>query len=119
MLHSNTVSKSAKLTVVTFVKFPCLGNRDPHELGLFQHMPESANGTLQKRSEGDIGDDSFLLDQLPGLGNFLVSLGTQRTIIPSSELILKIPGRFSVSHQNQGVLISNLLADNNTFVARR
>ena len=98
---------------MTFIELPCLGNRDPHKFGLFQNMPQGANGTLKERSKGNISLNSFLLDQLSGLGNFLVSLRTQRTIIPSGELVFKIPGRFSVSDQHQSVLVSNLLTDDN------
>ena len=101
---------------MTLVELPCLGHGDPHELGLLQNVPKGANGTLQEGGKGNIGLDSFLLDELSGLGHLLVSLGTQWAVIPSGELVFQVPGRFSVSDQNQSVLVGNLLADDNTEI---
>ena len=73
-------------TIVAFVQFPLLVNRDPHETSLFQDVPQGANGTLQKRRVGDIGNQAFGLDELTSLNDFFMTLGRQGTVIPSSEL---------------------------------
>jgi hypothetical protein len=99
---------------MTFIELPSLVDGDPHEIGFLQDMPQGSNGTLQQRGMGNIGLDSFRLDQLTSLYDFLVSFGTQGAVVPSREFVLKIPSRFSVSDQHQRVLVGSLLADQKT-----
>ena len=73
-------------TIMPFVQFPLLIDRDPHESSLFQDVPERTDSTLEKRSVGHVGDQSCLLDKLTRLNDFFVSFGRQGTIIPSREL---------------------------------
>ena len=100
--------KSLKSTVMTLVQLPCLLDRDPHKLRLFKNVPEGANSSLQKRGKCNVGLNPLCLDELTSLDDFFVSLGGERTVIPSSELVFKIPSGFSVSHKDQCVLISSL-----------
>ena len=87
---TTAVSKNIRTsTVVSFVQFPLLIDRDPHEPGLFQDVPERTDSTLKKRSVGHVGDQSFLFDELTSLDNFFVALGRQRTVVPSGELFLE------------------------------
>ena len=71
---------------MTFVQLPALVDRDPHEAGLFQDMPQGANGTLEERRVGHVGDQALLLDELTRLDDFFVAFGGQGTIVPSSKL---------------------------------
>lgn len=100
--------QSLESSVVTFVDLPRLGDGDPHTVGLLQNVPQGADGTLLKRGEGNIGLDSGLGNELSSLGGFDVSSLTQWAIIPTGELVGKVPGGLSVSDQNQGVLVGLL-----------
>lgn len=73
-------------TVVSFVQLPLFVNRNPHEFGLFQDVPQSANGALKKGRESHVGSQALLLDELTSFNDLFMALGRQRTIIPSSEL---------------------------------
>ena len=100
--------QSLESSVVTFVDLPGLGDRNPHAVGLFQDVPQGADGTLLKRGEGNVGLDSGLGNELSSLGSFDVSSVTQWAIVPTGELVGKVPGGLSVSDQNQGVLVGLL-----------
>lgn len=75
---------------MAFVQFPLFVDRDPHETRLFQDVPQGANGTLEKRRVGNVGDQTFLLDELTGLDDFFVTLGGQGAVVPSSKLEMKM-----------------------------
>ena len=93
---------------MTFVDLPGLGDGNPHAVGLFQNVPQGADGTLLEGGEGNIGLDSGLGNELSSLGGLDVSGLTQWAIVPTGELVGKVPGGLSVSDQNQGVLVGLL-----------
>mmetsp|Transcript_7598 Transcript_7598/g.22264 ORF Transcript_7598/g.22264 Transcript_7598/m.22264 type:complete len:374 (-) Transcript_7598:147-1268(-) len=100
--------ESLESTVVSFVDLPGLGDGDPHAVGLFEDVPEGSDGTLLHGGKGDVGLDSGLADELSSLGGLDVSGVTERTIVPSGELVSEVPGRFSVSDEDQGGLVGLL-----------
>ncbi len=100
--------QSLKSSVVTFVDLPGLGDGNPHAVGLFQNVPQGADGTLLEGGEGNVGLDSGLSNELSSLGGLDVSGLAQWTIVPTGELVGKVPGGLSVSDQNQGVLVGLL-----------
>lgn len=108
LVYSFLLIESLERTVVTLVKFPGLGCRDPHQLSLLKNVPKSTNGSLKEGSKGDVRNDSFGFDELSSLNDFLGTLRGERTVIPTSELVFKVPCRFTVSHKDQSVLIGSL-----------
>mmetsp|Transcript_29080 Transcript_29080/g.79827 ORF Transcript_29080/g.79827 Transcript_29080/m.79827 type:complete len:215 (-) Transcript_29080:155-799(-) len=107
-IHRFLLVQSLQGTVVTFVQLPSFGDGDPHALRLFQHVPQGANGALQERSKGNLGFQSFLGNQLTSLHDFLLSLVGQGAIVPAGELVFEIPCGFSVTDQDQSVLVGRL-----------
>mmetsp|Transcript_25048 Transcript_25048/g.42669 ORF Transcript_25048/g.42669 Transcript_25048/m.42669 type:complete len:218 (-) Transcript_25048:38-691(-) len=101
-------------TIMTLVEFPCVVCRKPHEIRLFQHMPQSTNSTLQQRRKGNIGLDTLGSNQLASFNNFFRSPRRQRTIIPTSKLVLQVPSGFTMSYQHQRTLFCRLLLDQAT-----
>jgi hypothetical protein len=93
---------------MTFVQFPTFGDGNPHAIGFFQDMPQCTNGTSQQRRMRDIGFEAFGLEQLTRLNDFFMTLGAQRTIVPSGKLVFQVPSGFSVSDQDQGMLFGSL-----------
>ena len=79
-------------TVVTLIELPGLVGGDPHEVGLLEDVPQSADGSLQEGGVGDGGLEALGLDELTSLDDLLVALGAERDVDPSGELVLKIPG---------------------------
>ena len=57
---------------------------------------------------GDGGLESLGLDELAGLDNLLVTFGTKRNVDPAGELVLKIPCRLAVSHEDKSALVGSL-----------
>ena len=94
--------------VVTFVELPCLVGGDPHEVGLLEDVPQSADGALQERRVGNGGFEALGLDELTGLDDLLVALGTERDIDPSGELVFQIPCGLSVTDKDKGRLVGSL-----------
>lgn len=95
-------------SVMTLIELPTLGDGNPHETSLFQYVPKGANGALQERRESDVNVDFFGLEQLSRFLDFFMSLGTQRTVVPPGEFVFQVPCRFSVTHQNERVLVGSL-----------
>ena len=94
--------------VVTFVELPCLVGGDPHEVGLLEDVPQSADGALQERRVGNGGLEALGLDELTGLDDLLVALGTERDIDPSGELVFQIPCGLSVTDKDKSRLVGSL-----------
>ena len=95
-------------TVVTLVELPGLVGGDPHEVGLLEDVPQSADGTLQEGGVGNGGLEALGLDELTSLDDLLVALGAERDIDPSGELVLKIPGGLAVTDKDKGRLVGSL-----------
>jgi len=95
-------------TVVTLVELPGLVGGDPHEVGLLKDVPQSADGTLQERGVGNSGREALGLDELTGLDDLLVALGTERDIHPTGELVLEIPGGLAMTDKDKSRLVSSL-----------
>jgi len=100
--------QSLQGTVVTLVELPGFLDGNPHELGLLQNMPKSANGALQETGKSDIGLDAFLGNQLARLNDLFVAFGGERTVVPSGEFVFQIPSGFSVTDEHQCVLVCRL-----------
>jgi len=94
--------------VVTLVELPRLVGGDPHEVGLLEDVPQSADGALQERGVGNAGLETLGLDELTSLNDLLVALGTERDIDPSGELVLQIPRRLSVTDKDKSRLVGSL-----------
>jgi hypothetical protein len=90
------------------IQQPSLLHRNPHETSLFQHVPQRTNRTLQKRRVSNVKLNAFLFNQLASFEHFFVTLGAERAIVPSRELVFQIPGTLTVAHQNEGVLVGSL-----------
>ena len=75
---------------------------------MFQAEPQSLDGTLQSGGVGLVKSESLSFQELASFDSFALSLFTQRTIVPSSELIFIVPSGFTVTNQNQGVLHAKL-----------
>ena len=71
-------------------------------------MEEGTDGTLQEGSVSNIGKDSLSLDELSCLSYLLDSFGGERTIVPSSEFVLEVPGGLSVPDKDESVLVGSL-----------
>ena len=95
-------------TVVTLVELPGLVGGDPHEVGLLEDVPQSADGTLQEGGVGNGGLEALGLDELTSLDDLLVALGAERDIDPSGELVLKIPSGLAVTDKDEGRLVGSL-----------
>ena len=100
--------ESLESSVVALVDLPRLDGGDPHAVRLFQDVPQGSDGPLLQGGEGDIGLDVRLLDELSALLGLDVAGLAQRAIVPAGELIREIPRRFSVSDQDQRVLVGLL-----------
>jgi len=96
-VHSLLLIKTLKTSIMPLIQLPSLVDRDPESLSLVHDIEESLDSTPQERGVGNLGLDSFGLDELSSLGNLLLSLGGKRTIVPSGELVLKIPGGLTVT----------------------
>lgn len=81
---------------MSLVQFPCLLYRNPCTIRLVHDSEKSLDSASQKGSMSDVSLDSFCFDELSCLGNFLNSLGGERTVIPTSKFILEVPGRLSL-----------------------
>jgi hypothetical protein len=96
LVNSLLLVKSLKISIMSLIQFPSLGDRNPSTIRLIHNSEKSLDGTSQKRGISDISFNSFSLDELSCLGNFLNSLGGERTVIPSSEFVLEVPSGFSL-----------------------
>ena len=77
-------------------------------LGLLEDVPQSADGALQERRVGNSGLEALGLDELTGLDDLLVALGTERDVDPSGELVFQIPCGLSVTDKDKSRLVSSL-----------
>lgn len=91
-----------------FIQQPGLLHRNPHETSLFQHVPQRTNRALQKRRVSNVKFNAFLFNELASFDHFFVTLGAERAIVPSSELVLQVPGTLTVAYQDEGVLVGSL-----------
>ena len=69
-------------------------------------MPEGADGALELGGEGNVRDNALSLDELTGLDDLLVTLGGERNVNPTGELVLKVPGRLPMTNEDKGVLVA-------------
>mmetsp|Transcript_11088 Transcript_11088/g.23495 ORF Transcript_11088/g.23495 Transcript_11088/m.23495 type:complete len:310 (+) Transcript_11088:233-1162(+) len=100
--------ESLEAPVVALVHLPRLGDGDPHAVRLLEDVPEGADGALLQRGKGDVGLDPGLVDELSALGGLDVAGVAEGAVVPAGELVGEVPGRFSVSHQDEGVLVGLL-----------
>jgi hypothetical protein len=100
--------ETLKATVVTFVDLPRLGDRNPHAVRLFEDVPKGSDGTLLQRRKGNVGLDAGLLDELSTVGGLDVTGLAQWAIVPPGELVGEVPRRFSVTDEDERVLVSLL-----------
>lgn len=82
---------------------PVVDNGNVHEIQLLQANPQGLDRSLQSRCVGLVKGESGFLQQTSALHGFLLSLYGKWAIIPSSETIFVVPGRLSVTNQDQGV----------------
>ena len=100
--------ESLEATVVTLVDLPRLGDGDPHAVRLFEDVPEGADGTLLEGRKGNVGLDAGLLDELTTVGGLDVTGLAQWAIVPPGELVGEVPCRFSVTDEDERVLVGLL-----------
>jgi hypothetical protein len=108
LVDSLLLVQSLQSTVMPLIQQPRLLHRNPHETSLFQHLPQRTNRTLQKRRVSNINLNAFLGNKLTCFFHFFDTLGAERAIVPSSELVFQIPSTLTVAYQNEGVLVGSL-----------
>ena len=89
---------------MSFVQSIGIDNGNVHQMHFLEDDPESLDGTLKSGSVRNVEGIPGILQQFGTGVSFSKPLFTQRTIIPSGETVFVVPGRFTVSDQNKGVL---------------
>jgi hypothetical protein len=92
-----------KRTIVSLIQSPRILNRNIHEIQFFQYNPKSLDGSFQSTCVGLIKCKSFRSKQSASLVRFLLALGRERTIVPSSKAIFIVPRRLAMTNQNERV----------------
>lgn len=85
---------------VPLVELPGVLDGNVHLVGLLEGIPQGSDGTLQERGVGDVELEVVLVQKLASSLSLLSALGGKRAIIPTSELILVVPGGLSVSEKH-------------------
>ena len=79
------------------VQSPIPMDGDPREIHTIEHDPESPDGPLEDRGEGEIEFKTVLLKGTPGLPCLFHAMFAQINIRPAAEAVLLVPDALSVA----------------------
>lgn len=107
LVHRLLLVKTSKGTVVTLVKTPRAGHRDPHQVRLLQDVPQRLNSALEHRRVGQVELETGLLEHLTGVVGLVLALLGQRHVMPARELVVHVPLALAVADEHDLVLGSH------------